>query len=53
MSAISPFLTMYFTLYGSYFCILNALQNVVCNLFNLDQSEMLSSGNRLSENTLF
>ena len=29
----SPFLTMFSTLYGNYFPFLNALLNVVCNLF--------------------
>ena len=30
------------------FLILNALSIVVCNCFNLDQSTILSSGNRLT-----
>ena len=33
LKANSPFLTMFSILYGTYFFILNALYNVVCNLF--------------------
>ena len=42
LQAISPFLIMLPTIYGTYFSFLNALQNVVCNL---NQSKILSSGN--------
>ena len=44
------------TVYGTiffFFFILNALYNVVCNCFNLDQSKILSSGNGFSCTELF
>ena len=47
--AISPFLTMFSTLYGTHFSFQMHLKtsSVIC--FNLDQSKMLSSGNGLSK----
>ena len=48
VQAISPFLSMFFTLYGSSFSfgIHFKLSSAIC--FNLDQSKILSSGNGLT-----
>ena len=41
--AISPFLTMFSTLYGAYFSFYMHFLSAIC--FKLDQSKILSSGN--------
>ena len=45
--AISPFLTMFSTLYGTYFSFSMHFQMSSAICFNLDQSKNLSSGNGL------
>ena len=43
LQTISPFFTMFSTLYGTYFSF--SMHSAIC--LNLDQSKVLSSGNRL------
>ena len=45
--AISPFLTMFSTLYGTYFSFQMQLKMSFAICFNLDQSKILSSGDGL------
>ena len=45
--AISPFLTMFSTLYGTYFPIYMYFKMSSAAYFNLDQFKILSSGNGL------
>ena len=46
--AISPFLTMFSTLYDTYFSFKMHLKMSIAICFNLDQSKILSSGNELT-----
>ena len=46
--AISPFLTMFSTLHGTYFSFEMHFKMSSATCFNLDQSEILSCGNRLT-----
>ena len=51
--AISPFLTMFPTLYGTYFPFYMHFKMSSAICFNLDQSKILSSGNGLNEILFF
>ena len=46
--AISPFLTMFSTLYGTYFSFGIHFKMLFAICFNLDQSKILPSGNGLT-----
>ena len=51
LQAISPFLTMFSTLYDTYFQLLMYFKMLSAIRFNLDQSKTLSSGNRSRHNS--